>query len=82
MPTVNLARSRFESGYPVLDLFVDAGLAPTKSEARRLVQQGGAVVGDTVWTDEKAPVGTGALGPDGELILRAGKKRYARVLAQ
>jgi tyrosyl-tRNA synthetase len=66
----------------VLDLFVDAGLAPTKSEARRLVQQGGAVVGETVWTDEKVPVGTGSLGADGELILRAGKKRYARLLAE
>ena len=82
MPTVRLARARFEAGYPVLDLFVDAGLAPTKSEARRLVQQGGAVVGDTVWADEKAPVGAEALGAGGELILRAGKKRYARLLAE
>ncbi len=82
MPTVSLARARFEAGYPVLDLFVDAGLAPTKSEARRLVQQGGAVVGDTVWADEKAPVGAEALGAGGELILRAGKKRYARLLAE
>ncbi len=81
MPTANLSRARFEVGYPVLDLFVDAGLAPSKSEARRLVQQGGAVVGDAAWSDEKAAVGADRLDADGELVVRAGKKRYVRVVA-
>ncbi|MBU0926626.1 MAG: tyrosine--tRNA ligase [Spirochaetes bacterium] len=81
MPTATLARARFEAGYPVLDLFVDAGLAPSKSEARRLVQQGGAVVGERAWSDEKAPVGAETLDSDGELVLRAGKKRFVRVVA-
>lgn len=80
MPTVSLPRSKFEAGYPVLDLFVDAGLSSSKSEARRLVQQGGATVGADIWADEKTPVGPSALDEDGELILRAGKKRYARVV--
>ncbi len=80
MPTAKLDRARFEAGYPVLDLFVDAGLAPSKSEARRLVQQGGAVVGDATWTDEKAPVGLELLDAEGELVLRAGKKRFVRVV--
>ncbi len=81
MPTANLSRARFEAGYPVLDLFVDAGLAPSKSEARRLVQQGGAVVGDATWSDEKATVGADRLDADGELVIRAGKKRFVRVVA-
>lgn len=81
MPTTALPRARFQAGYPVLDLFVDAGLAPSKSEARRLVQQGGAVVGDRTWADEKAPVGPEYLDADGELVLRAGKKRFIRVVS-
>ena len=81
MPTASLSRARFEAGYPVLDLFVDAGLAPSKSEARRLVQQGGAVVGDANWSDDKAAVGADRLDADGELVLRAGKKRFVRVVA-
>ncbi len=81
MPTVRLAKALFESGYPVLDLFVDAGLAPSKSEARRLVQQGGATVGSSVWTDEKTPVGVDALDADGELVLKAGKKRLVRIIS-
>lgn len=81
MPTASLSRARFEAGYPVLDLFVDAGLAPSKSEARRLVQQGGAVVGDQNWPDEKAAVGIDRLDADGELVIRAGKKRFVRIVA-
>ena len=68
--------------YPVLDLFVDAGLAQTKSEARRLVQQGGAFVGEAVWKDEKAAVGSDRLDSGGELVLRAGKKRFCRIVAK
>lgn len=79
MPTVVLPRARFEAGYPVLDLFLDAGLAGSKSEARRLIQQGGATVGDSVWTDEKITVSASALDAEGELVLRAGKKRFVRV---
>jgi len=82
MPTVELARSKFEAGYPVLDLYVDAGLAPTKSEARRLVQQGGAVVGGKVWNDEKQPVTLDHFDNPDYCILRAGKKRYMRVIAK
>ena len=80
MPTVELPLARFRAGYPVLDLFVDAGLAPSKSEARRLVQQGGATVGSAIWTVETASVGADRLDGEGELVLRAGKKRFARVV--
>ncbi len=80
MPSVKLQLDRFEKGYPVLDLFVDAGLADSKSEARRLVQQGGAYVADKVWNDEKLSVGKDSLTEDNELILKAGKKRLVRVV--
>jgi tyrosyl-tRNA synthetase len=87
MPTVRLSRAMFDSGYGILDLFVDAGLATTKSEARRLVQQGGAflsglgggeleAIGDPAYY-----VGSDRLDGDSELLLRAGKKRFCRVVA-
>ncbi len=81
MPSVSLPRSRFAAGYPVLDLFVDAGLCPSKSEARRLVAQGGAVVGEAGWKDEKLSVGIDACDHD-SVILRAGKKRFVRVILE
>jgi tyrosyl-tRNA synthetase len=88
MPAAALSRSRFEAGYNVVDLFADAGLAPSKSEARRLVQQGGAFVSKpgaselAAITDTAALIGEGFLDGEGALILRAGKKRYCRVLAK
>jgi tyrosyl-tRNA synthetase len=92
MPRVELPRSLFEKGCPVADLFTAAGLASTKSEARRLVQQGGAFVslgaGDAAGrdlralTDLAAAVGAGDLDSSGELILRAGKKRYCLVVSR
>jgi tyrosyl-tRNA synthetase len=89
MPTATLSRSQFEAGYNIVDLFADANLAPTKSEARRLVQQGGAFVssgGDTASlsavTDIAALIRADALDEAGGLILRAGKKRFCRVVTQ
>lgn len=86
MPSGELGAADLEAGLPVLDLFVRAGLAASKGEARRLVQQGGARINDVKVTDIETVVdGTWAAVPaesddDGvrELILRAGKKRYFR----
>ena len=86
MPTAALSRSKFEAGYSIVDLFVDAGLAPTKSEARRLAEQGGAFVfsggAAAAVTDVAALIRADALDGRGELLLRAGKKRFCRVVAR
>jgi tyrosyl-tRNA synthetase len=81
MPKSELAYSRFEAGYNIVDLFCDAGLVPSKSEGRRLIQQGGAFVstvdGDLLAiNDPSVLIGTDRLNTDKELTLRAGKKRY------
>jgi tyrosyl-tRNA synthetase len=87
MPRAELNRAKFEAGYNVADLFTDAGLAPSKSEARRLVQQGGAFVSSGAGrelgavTDVAALIDAGRLDENNELILRAGKKRYCLVKA-
>ncbi|MDR1904947.1 MAG: tyrosine--tRNA ligase [Treponema sp.] len=93
MPRVELAREKFSGGYNVVDLFTDAGLCPTKSEARRLVQQGGAFAaragGKTgpdgealeAITDPKALIHEDHFDEAGQLLIRAGKKRYCTVVA-
>lgn len=80
MPTVEIAKARFVSGISVLDLFFEAGLSTTKSEARRLVEQGGATVGEKIVGDVKAVLGADALDSGGEVFLRAGKKKFVRVI--
>lgn len=81
VPTTAVPRATLAGGLPVVDLFVTAGLAKSKSAARRLIGQGGAYVNGADVTDPEAQVAADDL-RDGALLLRAGKKRYARVVAE
>ena len=80
MPTVEINCSIFEQGISIVDLFVQSGLCATKSDARRLIEQGGALIAGESVTDVKAVITAAALDEAGELILRAGKKRFSRVV--
>jgi tyrosyl-tRNA synthetase len=71
--------AELEKGIGVVELFVRAGLCATKSDARRLVSQGGAYVGRKNVTDIDAVIRADAV-EDRALLLRAGKKRYFRVI--
>ncbi len=46
IPTTEMDKSNFENGLNILDALVSLKLAPSKSEGRRLVQQGGVKVND------------------------------------
>jgi tyrosyl-tRNA synthetase len=80
VPSKSIARESLTEGMGVLDLYLYSGLVPSKSEARRLVQQGGAMVGDRRVDDEKTLVDLTWFDSDGALMLRAGKKRLLRLI--
>ena len=61
------------------ELLKAAGLATSNTEARKLIQQGGARVNDAVVTDEKAVVGLSAVAAGGGIKVSAGKKRHVLV---
>nr|WP_315441858.1 tyrosine--tRNA ligase [uncultured Treponema sp.] len=82
MPTVKINRSVFEQGISIVDLFVQSGLCATKSDARRLIGQGGALVTGKSVTDFKTVITAATLDEAGELILRAGKKRFSRIVTR
>jgi tyrosyl-tRNA synthetase len=87
VPGAELPRAKFEAGYNIVELFCDASLASSRSEARRLVEQGGAFVSlggkePQAVNDLAALVGADSLDAEGELVLRAGKKRYCVVKAR
>ncbi len=58
----------------LVDVIVAAGLAPSKSEARRLLAQGGVSVDGNRITEIGSRIETG-----GEYIIKVGKRRFARV---
>ena len=79
VPTVELSAADFEGGVAdLLTLLVKAELVPSKSEARRAVEQGGVTVADAKVTDIKAtfPVADFAEG----VMIRRGKKAFKKVV--
>ncbi|MBI9109221.1 MAG: tyrosine--tRNA ligase [Spirochaetales bacterium] len=79
IPSVDVPSSEIEAGIGIMDLFARTGLCSSRGEARRLVQQGGARVNEVQISDIDAVVGSDAV-VDGEILLKAGKKRYFRVV--
>jgi tyrosyl-tRNA synthetase len=79
VPSLDLPRAEVENGVGVVDLFVRSGLCATKSDARRLIAQGGAYVGRRNVTDIETRISVDAA-ENGVILLRAGKKRYFRIV--
>ena len=80
MPSSEIEKAKIEAGLGVIDLFAAANLGGSRSDIRRLVEQGGAFVNEVNIKDPKAIINSSNLDKDGELILRAGKKKYCRII--
>ena len=78
IPTSVLPEERLREGLLAIDLFVEVGLCKSKSDARRLIKQGAARIGERKVADIATKVGIDDLG-DGAVLLRAGKKRVHRI---
>lgn len=81
MPSMDMAAAELEAGVNILDLFMKTGLCSSKSEARRLVQQNGAAINGEKNTDVDAVIDASFV-KEGEILLKAGKKRFFRVVVQ
>jgi tyrosyl-tRNA synthetase len=60
----------------VVDLLVEAGLARSKSQARRLIQQGGVRL-----DGEQIKDITQTIAADGECVLQVGKRKFVRLVS-
>ena len=78
VPSRELPRDRLAGGgISVIDAFREAGLAKSKSEARRIVVQGGAYVNNRRVEGIEAQLGAKDLAGQSVMVLRSGKKNYA-----
>ncbi len=68
-------------GQPLLDIAAASGLCASKSEARRLLQQGGLSINQIRVTDVAATVTPDMLIEGRIMVLRSGKKTYCLVKA-
>ena len=82
MPTVELSAADFADGdMDILALLVKTELAPSRSDARRAVEQGGVSVADEKVTDIKTAYNADSFGADG-LVVKRGKKKFVKVLVK
>ena len=79
LPTIEVDRSQLEDGVPLANLVADAGLAVSRSEARRLAQGGGLRVNDAPEPDAQRLVTLADIGAGGVIKLAAGKKKIVLV---
>jgi tyrosyl-tRNA synthetase len=78
VPSKELSRARLnEPGLGILDAFCEAGLASSKSEARRTVQQGGAYINNRRRDTADAMLTSDDLASETVMVLRSGRKKYA-----
>jgi tyrosyl-tRNA synthetase len=82
LPRVFVTAKDLQEGRGVLDLLLELELVASKKEGRRLIQGGGAKVGEEKLTDENMVLTAVTFGDSNEIILRAGKKRAGVVELQ
>lgn len=78
IPTTLMEPARMKQGVPLYALLTEVGLCASRGAARRLIQQGGAYVNDAR-VDSDAALVTSADEVDGQVMLRAGKKKVHRL---
>ena len=80
IPTTELSENDFTDGkINILDLLVKAGLAPSKSEARRNIQQGGVSVDGEKIADVNAEFTADYIREKGSIVVKRGKKAFRRI---
>ena len=78
MPTTLIAQDRLRKGMAAFKLFTEVALCESGGHARRLIKQGGGYVNGRRIESIDTMIGEKDLNR-GEILLRAGKKRYHRI---
>ena len=82
MPTTSYPAAEMKEGKDLITLLVDTGIAKTRSDGRRLIEQNGISVNGTKVADFKAVFSSNDFDSDGELIIQKGKKVFHRIITE
>ena len=82
LPTLQIQPQDLAMGVSIIDLIMQTGTAGTRSDARRLMEQGGVRLGDAVIKDVNATLPANLFAAQSvEAVLSLGKKRRFRLVA-
>jgi len=79
IPTTTIDKEKFVKGISVFKLFEMTSLCSSGSEARRLIEQGGAYVNSKKVNKFDEMIKAKDFDQNGSVLLRAGKKKYHRI---
>jgi len=79
VPSSSYKKNDIIETIPLIDLFVDAGLCKSKSDVRRLIKQGGAYINGNKITGFDQKIIDDDV-QNREVLLRAGKKKYHKII--
>ncbi|MGL5353042.1 MAG: tyrosine--tRNA ligase [Clostridium sp.] len=79
VPTVTISKERL--GTSILDIMTETKIVPSKSEGRRLIQQGGLSLNGEKVTDIRRELLEADL-EDGSALIKRGKKNYNKIVVE
>jgi len=79
VPSCEMPRSQLDQGVGIIDALCAAGLAASKSEARRTISEGAAYVNNRRVASIEKVLTPADLASETVVVLRSGKKRYALI---
>ena len=82
VPTYTYPADRLSEGVDIISILVDTKLAPTRSEARRLVNQGGVTVNDVKVPAFDAVYGSKDFNENQAFMVKKGKKGFFQIKAE
>ena len=81
MPTVEYTKAEFAEK-DVIQCLVDASIAKTRSDGRRLIEGGAVSINDVKVTDVRKKPEESELNDEGYLILKSGKKKIFKIIVK
>lgn len=82
VPTYTYPKEALDAGVDIVSILVDTKLAPTRSEARRLVKQGGVTVNDVKVPSFDAVYGSKDFNDSDAFMVKKGKKGFYQIKAE
>ena len=79
LPTYEISKERIDAGVWIVSLLAESGLSSSNGEARRLIQGGGAYIGNSKVSDINYNLTINDFS-NGEAIIKAGKKNIKRIV--
>lgn len=79
VPTFTYPKEKLDEGVDIISILVDTKLAPTRSEARRLVQQGGVTVNDVKVPAFDTVYGSKDFNENDAFMVKKGKKGFYQI---